>query len=270
MEFHHYWLTVFFLYFIIEGESKTIPTNILEMLQGVEDFSSFVDIFQMKDQLTNFSVTNQRRRNNDVGVVAKLQNEKCKPRPVLVKVDQPNLATAFRYPFYVTLHRCMGSCGANPFLSRCAAAEIAPLHLRTAEVSWNSSNQIMKAPKVVLLPLQNETRCACECKNKMEACHQFQIWEENTCRCECTQFCPRNYIYSGGHECCSCPKKLRCPWKKAWNAKKCACECRKTKCKNPAKGRDPKTCKCTCNIKVCRYGIMDPKSCRCGRRNYTI
>lgn len=54
-------------------------------------------------------------------VVAELENEVCKPRPVLVEVKQTTHQHSFRFPFYVTLHRCRGSCGSDPFRSTCTA-----------------------------------------------------------------------------------------------------------------------------------------------------
>lgn len=250
-------------------DAKTIPRSLIDMLGNVNDFDSFIDIFSMREELKNFTAENTRMRNNDAGTVAKLENQVCKPRPVLVEVSQPNDATTFRYPFYVTLYRCMGSCGANPFLARCGAAEIEPLQLRVAQIGWgNKQNEVSKSAKIVLLPVHNETRCNCECKNKVEGCNRFQVWEENSCRCECTGYCPRNYVFSGGFECCSCQQRLSCSRKKFWNVQKCACECKKKFCKNQLKSRDAKSCKCVCKEDLCRYGYsMDPKTCLCGRRN---
>ena len=38
-----------------------------------------------------------------------------------------------------------------------------------------SDNHVNKASKLVLLPVLNETRCACECKNRLEGCNKFQV-----------------------------------------------------------------------------------------------
>ena len=54
--------------------------------------------------------------------------------------------------------------------------EIKLLHLRAAEVSWAASdNSVSRSSKLVLLPLLNETRCGCECKNRLEGCNRFQV-----------------------------------------------------------------------------------------------
>eukprot|EP00794_Sanderia_malayensis_P006965 gene6965-7750_t len=167
--------SVLFVTIISQASPKTIPKQIIDLLGNVNNFDSFVDVFNMREELRNFTVDSSHSRNTDAGSIAKLENEVCKPRPVLIEVSQPNAATSFRYPFYVTLHRCMGSCGANPFLARCAAAEIKPLQLRVAEITWGSKeNDVRRTGKVVLLQVHNETRCSCECKNKFEGCNKFQ------------------------------------------------------------------------------------------------
>ncbi len=56
-------------------------------------------------------------------------------------------------------------------------SEIEPLQLRVAEVSWGSAgNNVGRSKKLVLIPVHNETRCNCECKNKVEGCNQFQVF----------------------------------------------------------------------------------------------
>ena len=48
-----------------------------------------------------------------------LDDARCAPRPELIEVPQPKYENAFYFPFFVTLHRCGGSCGARPFETSC-------------------------------------------------------------------------------------------------------------------------------------------------------
>ena len=49
-----------------------------------------------------------------------LENQECKPHPVVVPVPQPEHDSGFTFPFFIKLHRCAGSCNAKPRISHCA------------------------------------------------------------------------------------------------------------------------------------------------------
>ena len=54
--------------------------------------------------------------------------------------------------------------------------EITPMQLRVAQVGWAmESNKVSKQKKIVMLPVHNETRCTCECMNRLEGCNRFQV-----------------------------------------------------------------------------------------------
>ena len=42
-----------------------MPKQIIDMLGNVDDFETFIDVFQMREQMTNFTAENHKMRNND-------------------------------------------------------------------------------------------------------------------------------------------------------------------------------------------------------------
>ena len=106
-------------------------------------------------------------------------NQKCMPRPKMLDVNE-GVGEALFYPYNVQVNKCSGSCNTldNPIEKLCIPNVIKGLNMKV----YN------------FLTMLNETRnvlwhesCKCVCKLNSSVCNNKQIWNSNTCRCDCNE-----------------------------------------------------------------------------------
>ena len=146
-------------------------------------------------------------------------NQKCMPRPKRLDVNE-GVGEALFYPYNVLVNKCSGSCDTinNPMAKLC----VPNVFMR---VNMQVYNFLMRL---------NETRnvlwhqsCKCICKLNSSVCNNKQIWNDDTCRCDC------NEDFAG---IVNCTKGL------TWNPSTCKCQCDKW-CK-PGQYLDNNNCIC--------------------------
>ena len=98
-------------------------------------------------------------------------NQKCMPTPKILDVNEGVGETLF-YPYNVLVNKCSGSCNAlnNPMPKICVM-QVYDFLMRlneTRNVLWYES-------------------CKCVCKLNSSVCNSKQIWNSNTCRCDCNE-----------------------------------------------------------------------------------
>lgn len=242
------------------ASDKELPDHIMNRLRNVKDFSSLITEFKIPTGLLG------RNRPGDNEVT--LENEACKPRPVVVEVPQPPNSNSFHYPYFVQVHRCSGSCGASHFTSKCVGKSFKKIRAKVVKITWSTGALGEEIPPALEhVEILNETECACTCKHDGNVCNRYQYWDDSSCKCRCNNWgCPNNFI-SHPENCCECNSKRVCTKKKVWDKEKCACVCkrRNKRCKGTNKVRDPQTCKCVCPpFLSCRSGYaMNSKTCSC-------
>ena len=106
-------------------------------------------------------------------------NQKCMPRPEILDVNE-GIGEALFYPYKVLVNKCSGSCNTldNPMSKICVPKII-------KNVNMQVYNFLMRL---------NETRnvfwheiCKCVCKLSSSVCNNKQIWNDDTCRCDCNE-----------------------------------------------------------------------------------
>ena len=146
-------------------------------------------------------------------------NQKFMPRSKILDVNE-GVGEALFYPYNVLVNKCSGSCNTfdNPIAKLCVPNV-------TKRVTMQVYNFLMKL---------NETRnvlwhesCKCVCKLNSSICNNKQIWNSDTCRCDC------NEDLTG---------KINCTKGYTWNPSTCECKC-DTWCK-PGQYLDHKNCYC--------------------------
>ena len=146
-------------------------------------------------------------------------NQKCMPRPKILDVNE-GIGEALFYPYKVLVNKCSGSCNTlDNRMSKICVPKI------IKNVNMQVYNFLMRL---------NETRnvlwhesCKCVCKLSSSVCNNKQIWNDDTCRCDCNE---------------DFASKICC-----------------------AKGymRNPSACECQCD-KWCKQGqYLDHKNCVC-------
>ena len=131
-------------------------------------------------------------------------NQKCMPRPKILDVNE-GIGEALFYPYNVLVNKCSGSCNTldNPMSKICVPNVIKGVNMQI----YNFLMRLNETRNV----LWHES-CKCVCKLNSSVCNNKQIWNDDTCRCDC------NEDFAG---IISCAKGYM------WNPSTCECQCDK-------------------------------------------
>ena len=96
-------------------------------------------------------------------------NQKCMPRPKILDVNE-GVGEALFYPYNVLVNKCSGSYNTfdNPMAKLCVPNVIKRVNMQVYNVLWHES-------------------CKCVCKLNSSVCNNKQIWNSDTCRCDCNE-----------------------------------------------------------------------------------
>ena len=146
-------------------------------------------------------------------------NQKCMPRPKILDVNEDVSETLF-YPYNVLVNKCSGSCDTldNPMAKLCVPNIIKKINMKV----YNFLMRLNETRNV----LRHES-CKCVCRLNSSVCNNKQIWNSNTCRCDC------NEDFAG---------IINCTKGYMWNPSTCECQCDMW-CK-PGQYLDHKNCVC--------------------------
>ena len=106
-------------------------------------------------------------------------NQKFMPKPKILVVNE-GVGEALFSPCNVLVNKCSGSCNTinNPMKKLCVPNIIKEINIKVY-------NFLMRL---------NETRsvlwyesCKCVCKLNSSICHNKQIWNSDTCKCDCNE-----------------------------------------------------------------------------------
>ena len=109
-------------------------------------------------------------------------NQKCMPRPKILDVNE-GVGEALFYPYNVQVNKCSGSCNTldNPMAKLCVPNVIKGVNMQV----YNFLMRLNETRNV----LWHES-CKCVCKSNSSICNNKQIWNGDTCRCDCNEdFC---------------------------------------------------------------------------------
>ena len=146
-------------------------------------------------------------------------NQKCMPRPKILDVNE-GVGEALFYPCNELVNKYSGSCNAfdNPMEKLCIPNVIKGVNMQV----YNFLMRLNETCNV----LWHES-CKCVCKLNSSLRNNKQIWNSDTCRCDC------NEDFAG---------IINCTKGYTWNLSICECHCDKW-CK-PGQYLDHKNCVC--------------------------
>ena len=146
-------------------------------------------------------------------------NQKCMPRPKILDVNE-GVGEALFYPYNVLVNKRSGSCDTvnNPMpkLSVPGIGKRVNMQVYNFLMNLNETRNV----------LWHES-CKCVCKLNSSICNNKQIWNGDTCRCDCNEDFADIINCTKGYE---------------WNSSTCECQC-DTWCK-PGQYLDHKNCVC--------------------------
>ena len=147
-------------------------------------------------------------------------NQKCMPRPKILDVNE-GIGAALFYPYNVLVNKCSGSCNTlDNSMSKICVPKI------VKNVNMQVYNFLMRL---------NETRnvlwhesCKCVCKLNSSVCNNKQIWNDDTCRCDCNEDfagiinCAKGYMWNPSN--CECQYDKWCKQGQNLDHKNCICK----------------------------------------------
>ena len=146
-------------------------------------------------------------------------NQECMPRPKILDVNE-GVGEALFYPYNVLVNKCSGSCDTldNPMAKLCVPNIIKRINMKvcnflmmlneTCNVLWHES-------------------CKCVCRLNSSVCNNKQIWNSDTCKCDC------NEDFAG---------IINCIKRYMWNPSTCEFQC--DMCSKPGQYLGLKNCVC--------------------------
>ena len=123
------------------------------------------------------------------------------PRPKVLDVNE-GIGEALFYPYNVLVNKCNGSCNTldNPMVKMCVPNIIKNKNMKVY-------NFLMRLNETNVLWHKS---CKCVCRLNSSVCNSKQIWNSDTCSCDC------NEGFAG---------IMTCNKGYMWNPSTCACEC---------------------------------------------
>ena len=106
-------------------------------------------------------------------------NPKCMPRPKILDVNE-GVGEVLFYPYNVLVNKCSGSCNTfdNPMKKLCVPNVIKRVNMQV----YNFLMRLNETRNVLW-----HKRCKCVCKLNSSICNNKQIWNDDTCRCDCNE-----------------------------------------------------------------------------------
>ena len=146
-------------------------------------------------------------------------NQKGMPRPKILDVNE-GVGEALFYPCNVLVNKCSGSCNTleDPMDRLCVPKIIKNVNVKV----YNFLMRLNETRNVVW-----QESCKCVCKLNSSVCNSKQIWNSDTCRCDC------NEDFAG---------IINCTKGYTWNPSTCECQC--DMCCKPGQYLDYKNCIC--------------------------
>ena len=147
-------------------------------------------------------------------------NQKCMPRPKILNVNE-GIGEALFYPYNVQVDKCSGSCDTsdNPMSKICV-----PKIIKNANVKvYNILMRLNETHNVLWYE-----SCKCVCRLNSSVCNSKQIWNSNTCRCDCNEDfagiinCAKGYMWNPSISECQCDKW--CKTGQYLDHKNCVCK----------------------------------------------
>ena len=147
-------------------------------------------------------------------------NQKCMPKPKILDVNE-GVGEALFYPYNVLVNKCSGSCNTldDPMAKLCVPKIVKRVNMKVYK----------------LLMRLNETRnvlwhesCKCVCRLNSSVCNSKQIWNSDTCRCDCNEdfagiiSCDKRYTWNPSA--CTCQCDMWCKSGQYLDHKNCACK----------------------------------------------
>ena len=133
-------------------------------------------------------------------------NQKCMPRPKILNVNE-GIGEALFYPYNVLVNKCSGSCDTlyNPMSKICVPKIIKNVNMKvcnflmrlneTRNILWHESRKYVCRLNSSICDskqIWNSDTCRCDCNEDFAGiinCNKGYMWNPSTCECQCDRWC---------------------------------------------------------------------------------
>ena len=147
-------------------------------------------------------------------------NPKYMPRPKILDVNE-GLGEALFYPYNVLVNKRSGSCDMidNPMAKLCVPNIIKRINMKV----YNFLMRLNETRNVL-----SRESCKCVCRLNSSVCNNKQIWNCDTCRCDCNEDSAGMINCTKGYTCnpstCECQCDMWCKPGQYLDYKNCICK----------------------------------------------
>ncbi|XP_011167172.1 uncharacterized protein LOC105201033 [Solenopsis invicta] len=210
------------------GNSDTpIPLDLANRLNSIDTVEQFMELLHgvPENEKKGVSTFANRFGGEERSNAVMPTPAKCMPELQLVSLKLDDDPSTFVFPLCTRIKRCSGCC-VSPLLS----CQPTATEMRNFEVIVTSVNDLNYRGRRIV-PLEEHTKCKCDCKAREEHCNERQHYEPHNCKCACNNIDEE--------------EKCKSNDMKIWNSTLCTCSCE--------------------NIEPCTTGYyFNPNTCRCG------
>ena len=147
-------------------------------------------------------------------------NQKCMSRPKVLDVSE-DVGEALFYPYNILVNKCSGSCNTldDPMAKMCVPNTIKNVNMKV----YNFLMRLNETRNV----LWHES-CKCVCRLNSSVCNSKQIWNSDTCSCDCNEnfagimICDKGYMWNPST--CAYECGMWCKPGQYLDYKKCVCK----------------------------------------------
>ena len=147
-------------------------------------------------------------------------NQKCIPRPKILDVNE-GVGEALFYSYNLLVNKCSGSCNTldNSMIKLCVPNVIKIVNIQV----YNFLMMLNETPNVLW-----HENCKCVCKLNSSVCNNKQIWNGDSCRCNCNEDfvgirnCTKGYTLNPST--CECQCDTWCKPGQYLDHKNCVCK----------------------------------------------
>ena len=146
-------------------------------------------------------------------------NQICMPRPKILDVNE-GVGEALFYPYNVLVNKCSGSCDTinNPMAKLCVTGIVKRVNMQVYNflMNLNKTRNVLwhESCKCVCTVYNNKQiwncdTCRCDCKEDFSGiinCTKGYTWNSSTCECQCDMWCKLGQYLD--HKNCICKNKL--------------------------------------------------------------
>ena len=146
-----------------------------------------------------------------------MNNQECKVREKIISVN--NNETVY-YPFSTKVNKCSGSCNNinNPCAKLCVPDVVKNINVKVFNL-MSFTNQTKH--------IEWHETCKCKCRLDSSVCNNQQRWNEDKCKCHCTEElfdkerCSKGFTWNPSNSNCKCDRS--CDIGEYLDYKNCKC-----------------------------------------------